>query len=137
MDRHQDTVLFSSGTQVVASGSVICYDSRNVVTIMIGPKGHRLAVTFIFNYGPGDARIELEPPPSEPTEIKLIIWNAPRNFPIVTSAPLELGVLVGSPLYLNFRAFGGPDTPPILDYTFYQGTITARDAAEALLKDRR
>lgn len=102
---------------IVASGTVISY-AGNPIEITYGPRIERLTLIFAFKDDKSNTRVEASTP--NPNTLKLTLFNYVSPLGMGTSKPVNIGTLVGKPLYIQFRVYSFDDADKTIHYTIYQ-----------------
>ncbi len=105
----------TSGRDVVASGTVMTADSRNLEFQIA-----HLRVVFSFMSDSGQTR--LGPGSASGSTLNLTLYNFDNSIGSGTTAPLEIGTLHGRKLWLSFMVYAlSPESIKTVHYTFTLG----------------
>lgn len=105
----------TSGRDVVASGTVITADGRDLEFQL-----SHLRVVFSFVSDSGQTR--LVPSAISGSALKLALYNFNNSIGSGTTSPIEIGTLVGRKLWLSFVVYAfSPESSKTVHYTFMLG----------------
>ena len=117
----------SGPADVVASGTVICFD-RNPITVEfgygpLGPTlGPSLSLTFKFVDEPGQTSLQarVQAQVHGPTTLELTLFNYTNPIGVGTPGPLHFWNVPGAQLFINFRVFSLEAADKTLQFSIYK-----------------